>query len=810
MGKPITLHTDKQTKLQQMYNMVLSSVMAFLLASMPLAAAGHETATNITGETEEAADALDTDEKSRVVDLDEVVIVTQPKENLRLRRQPLSSTVFTDSIMQKLGIRSLARLSHYVPSFVVPEYGARYTSSIYVRGIGSRTGDPAMGMYFDNIPLVNKSTYNRHFYMLDRVDVLRGPQGTLYGMNTEGGIVRMYSKNPMNYQGTDFRASIGSGLFSNVELAHYHRPSDNFAFSATGFYSGLRGFFDNANLGGHADLSNEAGGRMRFVWTPDTRLTLDLTSDYQYVNQNAFAYGEYDEETGDVSDPSTNIHNGYRRQMVNIGLNIAYKWPSLLLSLATGYQFLDDFMQMDQDYLPTDYMRLEQSQHLNVITQEVTLRNLNSGRWHHTSGLFFSYQWLDTSAPVYFGDAMNEMIVSSMGMPSAVASAMTISDNYVPGTFSTPQLDLGVYHESNFDLTDKLSLTLGLRYAHQHVKINYDSYSTFLLGMNYSGVTTSGRFRSVLQGEASESYDQLLPKFALSYRLNETGSNVYATVSKGFRAGGYNLQMFSDIFRSEMSSLGMELMQLMQGDMTVTHDADDYENINNTITYKPEESWNYEVGTHLNLFGGKVQADASVYYMRVKNQQLSVMAGNYGYGRMMVNAGKSNSYGAELAVRGRAAGDHLSWATTYSFTHSTFRQYTDSVEVDGESGYTLRDYKGKTVPYVPKHTFSAMTDYRFDTARGKPVRSVTIGADVTGNGKTYWNADNTLSQKFYALLGAHVVIDFGPVVIDVWGRNLTNTKYNTFLIESSTDGVERSFAQRGNPLQVGVDLNIHL
>ena len=228
---------------------------------------------------------------SRVVDLDEVVVVAQPKESLRLRRQPLGSTVFTDKEMRRLGIQSLSRLSRYVPSFVVPDYGARYTSSIYVRGIGSRSGDPAMGVYFDNIPLVNKSTYNRHFYMLDRVDVMRGPQGTLYGINAEGGIVRMYSKNPMNYQGTDVSATAASGCAVTTEVAHYHRPSEDFAFSATAFYSGQRGFFDNANIDGDADLSNEAGGRMRFVLTPGSRLTFDLTSDYQYVNQNAFAYG---------------------------------------------------------------------------------------------------------------------------------------------------------------------------------------------------------------------------------------------------------------------------------------------------------------------------------------------------------------------------------------------------------------------------------------------------------------------------------------------------------------------------------------
>ena len=119
---------------------------------------------------------------------------------------------------------------------------------MYVRGIGSRVNSPAVGIYYDNIPLMSKAAFNNHFYMLDRVDVLRGPQGTLYGQNTEGGLVRIYSKNPMNYQGTDIRLGIGSGLYSNVEVAHYHRPSDKLAFSVAGFYSGLKGFINNDNF----------------------------------------------------------------------------------------------------------------------------------------------------------------------------------------------------------------------------------------------------------------------------------------------------------------------------------------------------------------------------------------------------------------------------------------------------------------------------------------------------------------------------------------------------------------------------------
>ncbi len=748
------------------------------------------------------------DSTSRVIDLDEVVVVSQPKENLRLRHLPLSSSVLTTKEMDNLNIRDLSQLSAYVPSFTMPAYGSRLTSSMYVRGIGSRIGSPAVGVYADNIPLVNKSAFNSHFYQIERVDVLRGPQGTLYGMNTEGGVVRMYSKNPMNSQGTDIRLGIGTGLYGNAELSHRFKLNDRLAFSVSAFYNGQKGFFENTNLGEDADLMNEAGAKLRAVWKMSDRFTLDFVSDYQYVNQNGFAYGEWDEATEEWNDPSTTLMNGYRRQMVNTGLTLKGQLSeSTTLHSTTSHQYLDDYMVMDQDYLPADFMRLEQSQKMDALTHETTLRGALADRWNHTTGVFLSYQWLRTDAPVYFGADMNSMIISHMGMPPMVAKNLLMDDNYVPGMFHTPQFNIGLYHESNIDLTDRLMLTLGLRYDYQRVSIDYDTRSTFRL--DYNGtmqgrpMSTSHTFTSYLQSNHHTDYSQLLPKLALTYRLDNKGNNVYMAMSKGFRAGGYNLQMFSDIFRTEQSQLGAQLMQLMQKDVVVEHTDAEYNNVNNTIAYKPEESWNYELGSRLNLFGGKVHADISAYYMQIRNQQLSVMAGRYGYGRMMVNAGKSSSAGVEVALRGSAFNDRLSWSATYGYAYSTFRQYTDSL-ADG----TTDNHRGNYVPFVPKHTFSAAADYSIPVSETALLRSLTIGANVNGNGRIYWDAANKHSQPLYATLGAHVLLDFNLLKLNLWARNITDTRYNTFLVESSADGVARTFSQRSNPFQCGVDLSL--
>ena len=756
---------------------------------------------------------------SRVVDLDEVVVVSQPKETFRLRQQPLSSTVFTANEMGTLHVRDLRQLSQYVPSFTMPAYGSRYTSSMYVRGIGSRVNNPAVGVYFDNIPLVSKSMHNLHFYDVERVDILRGPQGTLYGQNSEGGLVRLYSKSPLQHQGTDVRIGLATGLQRHVEVAHYNKVNDRLAFSAAAFYNGQNGFFDNQANGNRADEGNEAGGRLHLLWSPLERLTLGLSADYQWVRQNGFPYGQLNIVDGRAADPSTNYQGGYRRHALTTGLTAEYRGDAFVAHYGGSWQYLNDQMTMDVDYLPQDFMRMDQSQLMNALTQELTVRSSSQSFWHWTFGAFFAHQGMKTDALVYFGPDMNAFLSKTiedyayygmlnsmakrMGMEAAKAMIeraggchINMQVMTIPGLFRTPQNNFALFHESNIDLGDRLTATLGLRYDLNHVSIDYATRADMLLDESVMGVKVKAAVNSVLEHSESNNFSQLLPKVGLSYRIDDRGSNVYATVSKGYRAGGYNFQMFSDILQTELQ----DKAQSARGDMTIEHSEQDYSNIAETISYKPEESWNYEFGTHLNLFDGRLHADFAGFYMQVRNQQLSVMAGNYGFGRMMVNAGKSYSCGIELTLRGSAFDNRLTWGAAYGYTRAVFKDYVDSVRVEGVN--TAVNYKDKRVPYVPEHTFSVMADYR--------IGQFTIGANVAAQGRIFWNEANTYSQKFYATLGAHVDYAFTDNIgVSLWGRNLTDTNYNTFAVASAATGRQMYFAQRANPIQVGIDVNIH-
>lgn len=769
-------------------------------------------------------------DSSKVFDIDEVVVVSQPKEVLRLRQQALSSTSLSSSLMKKMGVSDLRDLSQFVPNFVMPNYGSRLSSSVYVRGIGSRVNSPAIGLYLDGIPVMSKSAFNLHNYQLSRVDVLRGPQGTLYGQNTEGGLVKMYSRNPFDYQGTDIRLSYGSKYFRNVEAAHYQKFNEHIALSLAGFYEGQNGFFRNTHTGDRSDQYNEAGGKMLLKTRFDSGWKMDVLANYQYVDQNGFPYGKLDLKTGKADLPASTFPGTYRRNNLITGLKLGYTGNGYDFTSVSSYQYIKDRMLMDQDYLSADYMHILQEQLQNSFTQELSLKSNQAvgGFWHWTVGGFFSKQWLKTNGPVFFDDAMTAPIgnaiqqqmytaihasmvkkMMAQGMPEVAAKAaasaaiekaggisMTVSMG-APGLYHTPQTNLGFYHESNFDITSRLVATLGLRYDYLHTGIHYESSAYMAMTANMMGQKATYTLRSALNEKTNDDYNQFLPKLGLTYRLDNQQSNIYATISKGYRAGGYNIQMFSDILQTELNA---NRQQALRGDYDVPHTAEDYEKVNQTISYKPEVSWNYEVGSHLNLFNHALHLDFSAYYMKVKNQQLTVMAGNYGFGRMMVNAGKSHSCGIEAALRGQLANGNIDWMLNYGYTHAVFDEYTD------EEGEKTVSYKDKKVPYVPTHTLSAMADYRL-AFNSKLLRNMVFGVNVNMQGKTYWDNGNTYSQDIYAVLGGHIAFDFGIMQLNIWGKNLTDTNYNTFAVDNAATGKREYFAQRGNPFQCGVDLS---
>ena len=604
------------------------------------------------------------------------------------------------------------------------------------------------------------------------------------------------------------------------------------ALMVGGFYQGQKGFFRNANTGQRADDYQEAGGKFMLMGRLHSGWSINLLGNYQYVDQSAFPYGKLDLESNQAESTASTFPGSYRRNNLITGLTLHYDARAFSFASTTSYQYLKDHMYMDQDYLAADYMRMMQNQLQNAFTQEFSFKSRKpvGGIWNWATGAFFSAQWLKTQGPVFFESALTtpianaiqqqmyntmvqamaqQMMRPGMTQEQALAlAAQTIQraggvsmaiEMGAPGTYRTPQYNIGFYHESNLQISPRLILTLGARYDYMHARIHYESMAYMTAHANVMGRQASYTLRSMLDGKDHLDFEQLLPKLGLSYQLGNNGSNIYASLSKGYRAGGYNIQMFSDILQAELNA---NRQNAMRGDYDVPHTPEDYERVNQTIAYKPETSWNYEVGTHLNLFEGQLHLDLSTYYMKVRNQQLSVMAGNYGFGRMMVNAGKSHTCGLELSAKGQWLDGNLDWMLSYGYTRAIFDEYRD-----GEGDETV-SYADKYVPYVPQHTMAASADYHIPMGKSY-LRSITLGANVQAQGKTYWDPANSYAQKLYAVLGAHADADMGMIGVSLWARNLSNTYYNTFAVDNAATGTKQYFAQRGNPFQCGVDIKLH-
>lgn len=797
--------------------------------------------------TEVAVDTL------KNFDIEEAVVVASPKETNQLRKQPLSVSLFDATALKQRDVKDVKGLSAYAPNFFMPDYGSRLTSACYIRGIGSRINTPAVGLYVDNVPYADKSAYDFSFQGIERVDVLRGPQGTLYGRNTMGGLLRIFTADPITHHGTDVSAGIGTGwktsrsMLRKASFTTYLHPAENMGLSVGGYYEGKDGFFKNTANHKKQDDSEAGGGRLRWAWRPTEVVKLDWTASYEQSNEgacpyyllgktNSFAEGfatskDFDEQTLAQNRPS-----GYRRRLFNTGLNVEHRLPRLTLSSITAFQHLNDRLFMDQDFTSADIFSLCQKQKMNTVSEEVALKSAPdfNKRWTWTTGVFAMYQYLRTDCPVtFYADGveyLNNQIAN--GLPTRPAMNVTFTGNELPfvARLNTPSVNAALFHQSTLTLVDNLTLTLGLRLDYDARKLDLASgTATAAEGVPYHFGMSMGpsmQFNTDLHADPTLNATlrhnnwQVLPKAALNYTLPRGLGNVYVSVAKGYRSGGYNIQSYSDLsqqlLRRNMmlgvkdystqtilalpglpESMKQGIIAKMNGvlDKVVPAEPDA-----NSLYYKPEYTWSYELGIHHNLAEKALQLDLSAFYMKTRDQQIARFAES-GMGRVMVNAGRSRSVGVEVGLRSQLCADRLNLAASYGFTNAEFTHYDLGSNTQGE----VVDYKGNKVPFVPQHTFSASVDFR-QPLHDDFVHAFAFGADVKGAGRIMWNEANTFHQDFYATVGLHAEVELkNNFVVGVWARNLTGTRYATFAFDS----MNNRFAQYATPRTMGLDVKWH-
>ena len=703
--------------------------------------------------------------------------------------QPAALTWITSRDLSQYRMQSITDLTGRVPSLFVPDYGSKRSAAIYLRGSGARSSGQTIGLYVDGVPVLNKSGFNFDIPGITGVEVLRGPQGTLYGRNAMSGIINYYTRSAFDQPGGEAKLTAGSHRLLRGSVEQAFRLSDKVGLSYGLSGTTRRGYFYNETRQAYQDSLRMVGGFAKLEYRPTEQLEMALSLSGDYVQQGGFPYRTDDPRTKQPLPLSADAPETYERHTASLRYLLGYKWGRVQLQSATSYQYLFDETHMDMDALPVSYFYVTQRMREHGVTQEFILKNLREGsarrRYDWSLGLFGYYDAKHVEAPVTFTHAaMSALLGPQLAaahrrnprIPQMSYYDPERADKHNANTFEMPDWGVALYHESALHLDKNWTLTAGLRLDYEQHQIDYHSVG-YPLGVQIAipggtpqTITTPA---VTLKGTQRVDYWHLLPKLALSYRPSER-VHAYATVSRGVKTGGFNEQSFSDLITTAQQ-------QALRGQQV------DPALIPSATTYKPEHSWSYELGARYALPSAGLELSSSVYLMQVRDLQLTRFVAS-GAGRMVGNAGSSRTLGFELSATQRLWSS-LRAHLNYSLTDARFTEETTAAK------------KGNFVPFIPRHTYSVMLSANEPLSRHLRLLGE---VEYAGLGEIYWREDNTTRESLQSTLRARLGLSYDRYTLALWGANLTDNSYTVFQAASP---LGRLF-QTSAPRTLGVDLSV--
>jgi len=704
------------------------------------------------------------------------ITVAALKEQVPLERIASAVSAISYETLQKNSTFRPNALSSIIPGLHIPDYGASLTSTIYLRGLGSRMENPVMGLYIDGIPVIDKNAYDFDWEGVSRATMLRGPQGTLYGRNAMGGVLSLSTFSPCDDCRPTLRVEYGT---ANTVRAGISFTAGKSALSAT--FRHTDGYFNNAYKGSLCDPYDGVALRWKWVSHCTERMCLTNILSANISQEGGFAYGMW--KDGTQHPVSYNDEGSYKRLSVIEGFRLHRRGDLLVTDAAASLQLLADDMHMDQDYTEKSIFTLQQKQLSGSGTMEITVRRADEeALWQPQTGLFTFYRLNQLNAPVTFRrDGIETLILNNANshIPTEIGY-LAISDMEMPvySDFMIDTWNAALFHESVFDL-DRWLITAGVRFDYEGGTMDYDCMTR--LHYRFAPIMTADRELSIpYKGTVSHSHFEVLPKLSVLFRASADIS-LFSTVSKGYRAGGFNTQIFSDILQNMTMTATMTDMGVYLDRPFVSVSAKNTE-------YDPETAWNMELGARIRH--GSFSVEASAYYMDVLGQQLTVFPPGMSTGRMMTNAGRSRSMGVET---------ELGWTPGQFRSHLSYA-WCDARFVTFNDGNS--DYSGNRLPYVPEHTFFANAGYSFNIGS----RTLDVDASLRGEGPFCWNESGTQKEPFRLRAGARVALVSDGWELYVRADNLTDAPGRSFYFKS----MGNEFFASAKPLTIMTGITIKL
>lgn len=491
--------------------------------------------------------------------IEEVIIEGSFKQNIHLQTKPIAASVVTEQDIQKQNIVSLTGLSALIPNLFVSDYGNKVSTPVFIRGIGSRTNPPAVGLYVDGIPYFDRSAFDFNMNDISRIEVLRGSQGTLYGRNTMGGIINVFTKSPLIHKGGQASLLIGNKNYYKGEASYYGQIGENFGYGIAANYLAQGGYFKNQYTQNYADKLHSTSGRIRLGWKFAPQWTAYLSSTYEYLDQNGFPYAPYDTASNSISAVNYNRDSYYYRNMNNNGLTLEHSNGKVKFTSQSSFQYFDGNQGVDQDFTTNDIFYVYYHQRQQLYSQEFNLRSLHKSRYHWVAGAFLFDQHAREGFNVHTIARQAQRINNTRNSSSGFA----------------------LYHQSELRkvFIPQITLTAGVRFDYERIKLE----------ATQATVAPDGTATPAPSITATNHFRQITPKFALQYTLDKDESIAYISVGKGYKAGGFNTAVDNETER----------------------------------TFKPEHSWTYEVGIKKSFADKTLLLQSNLFIIDWKNQQVA-------------------------------------------------------------------------------------------------------------------------------------------------------------------------------------------
>lgn len=670
------------------------------------------------------------------------IIVTAQRRNERSVDVPISITSVSAERLTESGVRSTFDLQNIVPNFRVDSNGGWVQPT--VRGVGNAIAgagvNPAVATYIDGYYQASSYSTNQELVGLESVQVLKGPQGTLFGRNATGGAIVLTTRKPSFTPVVE--GKLGYARYDEMRGQVYASTglSDTVAASISAFYRQSDGYYTNI-----ANGDDEVGrlkkwsvhGKLLFQPSDDFSATLGYEH-YSDLDNGNVAYSPYNGLTnGQIGiippqgyivptkrgDVSFNIPTFFRGNLDWGYLTLRYK-PSDMIAVTsyTQYQSEKYEFKLDLDMTNADTFGLNTQFPSQTFTQELNISSDDPAS---------KLKW--TLGGYYYWNRSENRDVSVIGAGFGVPGGAQL--NYLSARLDAKAWAL--FADATYEAISHLFITVGGRYSKED-QTGYGSLNV-----------VSPR----LTGTKKVSFKSFTPRANIRYEINPD-ANVYASYSKGFKAGGIN--------------------------------ANDVSGLPTLPTFKPEKVDSYELGAKYAHRG--VRVDGAIYYIRYSDQQV---ASYQGIAVTTLNAAKSEIYGAEFAISADLT-SNFNAGVSLAYNHGEYLEYPNAPQ-DSTIPLPPIDLGGRTMARSPRFTGTFYGNYKIPIGAGR----LDLNASLYHTSRFNFDPAGVTSQKAYELLSTRATYTFADDRFSVaaYVNNVTDTKYRSVVWAYAGVGVPQLYGQ---------------